>query len=501
MAVEILGAKMIAPFFGTSLYVWSATLAITLFGLTLGYFLGGMFSAKKNISRIYYILSLAALLVGTMNFLSFWILSECINLDIKVGTIISLCIYLLPPLCFLGMTSPLIINELSDYFKNSGKSAGIVYAISTVGGILMTFIVGFILIPTIGVRITCLYYAFGLSLLPLIYFLLSKNLKGMSFSSLCIIIIILTNINTLNIKNNPQVSNYFNVKYKSEGLLGVLSVVDLNQNYRMLSINNASQTFMHIPTKKAIWEYVHRIATYSSIKPERSNVLVCGLGGGVLVNELIDLDFDVDVCEIDSRMEFVAKKYFYLSENCNIYIDDARHFIRKNKKKYDIIILDLSIAETVPSNVYTLESFNEIKRSLNNDGFFFLHYLNDKNGEGRFAVKAIGNTLIEAGFNTKLLNTTHNLKTSNEIVYFSSLDKINLETYTYDRIPEQNGFIKPIPKNKDVYDSYSFNDGQILTDDKPNMDILHQYAALQSRKGNIKNLSKKAIKNTEILYH
>lgn len=127
--------------------------------------------------------------------------------------------------------------------------------------------------------------------------------------------------------------------------------------------------------------------------------------------------------------------------------------------------------------------------------------MNDKNGEGRFAVKAIGNTLIEAGFNTKLLNTTHNLKTSNEIVYFSSLDKINLETYTYDRIPEQNEFLKPIPKDKDVYDSYSFNEGQILTDDKPNMDILHQYAALQSRKGNIKKLSKEAIKNTEILYH
>lgn len=501
MAIEILGAKMIAPFFGTSLYVWSATLAITLFGLTLGYFIGGLLSAKKNTSIIFYVLAAASILIGAMNILSFWILTETISFDIKIGSIVSLIVYLLPPLCLLGMTSPLIINELSDYFKNPGKSAGIVYAISTTGGILMTFIVGFILIPNIGVRKTCFYYALFLSLFPIFYFLAKKNKKGMVFSILTLIMVIIINIKSIFPDYSTSVGSRFDVKYKSEGLLGSLTVIDLNKNLRFLNINNTSQTLMHIPSKKAVWKYVHRISTYSSLKPKKSSVLVCGLGGGMIVNEMLDLGFNVDVCEIDARTEFVAKKYFYLKDGYNISIDDARHFIKKSTKKYDIIILDLSIAETVPTNVYTLESFNEIKNILNKDGFVFLHYLNNKHGEGAEAVKAIGNTLTNVGFDTHLLNTTHTLKNSNELVYFSTLNKIDLTSFTYNRLPNPYEFVKDIPKTSDVYDNYSFSGGILLTDDKPNIDILHQTAALHNRTTENKERSKKSIRETEILYH
>src|ERR1039458_10759485 len=67
MAAELLGAKMLAPYFGTSLYVWSAVLAVTLGGLAMGYFAGGIFSEKKNTERnLYYILLASAIFLIAM---------------------------------------------------------------------------------------------------------------------------------------------------------------------------------------------------------------------------------------------------------------------------------------------------------------------------------------------------------------------------------------------------------------------------------------------------
>src|ERR1041385_3859724 len=60
MAAELLGAKMLAPYFGSSLYVWSSVLGITLGGLALGYFAGGILSQKKNAERDLYAVLLAS---------------------------------------------------------------------------------------------------------------------------------------------------------------------------------------------------------------------------------------------------------------------------------------------------------------------------------------------------------------------------------------------------------------------------------------------------------
>ncbi|MDB4534150.1 fused MFS/spermidine synthase [Vicingaceae bacterium] len=501
MAVELLGAKMIAPFFGTSLYIWSATLAITLLGLTIGYFLGGLLSSKTNSNNIiYYILLIASLLVGLMNINSFWILSTTIDLDIKSGSIISLITYLLPPLSFLGMTSPLIINGIYKYINNSGKSAGTVYAISTLGGILMTFIVGFTLIPIQGVSKTCFYYALLLCIVSSIYFLFIKNKKGTILSGLVLLIIILLNLSLFISNPTTSFGNKLSIKYKSEGLLGQITVLD-NSSNRIISVNNMAQSAMHIPTKKARWKYIHRIATYASIKEKNSNTLICGLAGGLLVNEFIDLGFNVDVCEIDQRMEYVAKKYFYLKEGYKLFIDDARHYFKRSKKTYDIIVLDLSAGENVPANVYTYESFCEIKELLAEDGILFLHYLNEKNGEGKKAVQSIGNTMNKSGLKTTLLNTTSTDKNNTEIVYFSSKDNtFNLEDCNFPNSPSFSDSLFQIPKKGNIYDSFSFKGGELLTDDKPNIDIFHLSAALKNR-GNIETYSKDIVEKIEVLYH
>ncbi len=184
MACELLGARMIAPFFGSSLYVWAAVLGITLFGLMSGYYIGGYVSEKyKREDLVYWILILAGVFLAIMPFTSQWIMTRNIDMDIRWGSTISLLIFMFPPLLFMGMTSPVIINMINTKVDETGKSAGSVYAISTLGGIVATFLVGFYMLPEFGIKWPCFMFGSLLAIFPMI-----ALVKGKSFKALAILL-------------------------------------------------------------------------------------------------------------------------------------------------------------------------------------------------------------------------------------------------------------------------------------------------------------------------
>jgi predicted membrane-bound spermidine synthase len=159
MACELLGAKMIAPFFGSSLYVWASVLGVTLFGLMTGYYTGGYLSEKiKKETLVYWILLLAGVFLAIMPYTSVWVMTKNIDMDIRWGSTLSLLVFMFPPLVLMGMTSPVIINMINTKLDETGKSAGSVYAISTLGGIVATFLVGFYMLPEFGIKWPCFIF-------------------------------------------------------------------------------------------------------------------------------------------------------------------------------------------------------------------------------------------------------------------------------------------------------------------------------------------------------
>ncbi len=111
MAVELMGAKLVAPFYGGSLYVWTAVLTITVLGLTLGYYAGGRLSKKRPSERVLFsILGISALLVLALP------LTASISMDLTrgLGLIIGICItcflLLLPPMLCFGIVGPLVVR-------------------------------------------------------------------------------------------------------------------------------------------------------------------------------------------------------------------------------------------------------------------------------------------------------------------------------------------------------------------------------------------------------
>lgn len=171
MAVEITGAKLVGPFYGSSLYVWAAVLALTLGGLATGYFAGGWVSRHFPDRRaLFSILLISALLVAPMPWIASWVMTATMGMEMRLGITISALVFLFPPLACFGMVSPLIIRLISTHRELIGKASGTVYAVSTLGGILVTFLVVFYAIPEIGMRETLLVTAACLAFFPLLYF-------------------------------------------------------------------------------------------------------------------------------------------------------------------------------------------------------------------------------------------------------------------------------------------------------------------------------------------
>jgi len=160
MATELCGSKLISPYFGSSLYVWSAVIAITLGSLAAGYFYGGTLSTRENKPKtLTTLLLLAAIYMGIMPLLSNIFGPMAIQFSLLVAVVIAALLLLFIPMFLMGAASPVIISMLTHSHAESGKVSGTVYSVSTVGGIISTFLSGFFLIPFFGIHITLIIFA------------------------------------------------------------------------------------------------------------------------------------------------------------------------------------------------------------------------------------------------------------------------------------------------------------------------------------------------------
>ncbi|HEX7413261.1 MAG TPA: fused MFS/spermidine synthase, partial [Bacteroidia bacterium] len=251
MSTELTGAKLLAPYFGTSLYVWACIMALTLGGLAGGYFFGGRLSLRKNHETILMASVLgAAIYIGCLPLLSFLFIYLATNLSLLPSVFISSIFVLFPPVFIMGMVSPLIIKSITSTHEESGKVSGEIYAISTLGGICFTFLTAFYFIPQWGISITLITDALLLATFSIIYFVKRK----VFFPVLFFMVTIFFSFKTV-LKPSSSV-------YMQEGLLGKLEVEDKfyktdtgNVICRFLLVNNVVQSCVDVKTKQSMLQY------------------------------------------------------------------------------------------------------------------------------------------------------------------------------------------------------------------------------------------------------
>ena len=473
LSVEILGAKMLSPFFGTSLFVWTSVIGITVAFLTLGYYAGGRLSKRNDLTRLLsYTLSIAALLIILMPLWALSLYKMLFGISLYTGSLIAATLFLGPPMLALGITSPLIIQHLTNQVSDSGKTAGLVYAVSTSGGILFTFFMGFIAIPDWGISLPTVILSVILLLFSLYIFIEKKQYVIIFLFLICLV----TFFSRTETAENPNIS----VPYMSEGLLGQLKVLDVidptsNMPQRYLLINGIPQTrIFNNETAVSDWTYVHRVAITASLKRNSPDVLLFGFGGGSIAGELRRMQMKTDAVEIDERMFGIARDYFYFNDSAITYtVDDARHYIRTKKKQYDLIIFDVLSGEVQPSYVFTRESFEELKKLLKPGGIIIIEFQELTDHKGISVYQSICNTFLESGFKAY---TYKGQGPISDIIITASLSDIDFSGLKKEGLsfccaaqPWVDKFLKKPNEKCEI----AFQHARLLTDDKPMIDVLN----------------------------
>ncbi|MEE8586023.1 MAG: fused MFS/spermidine synthase, partial [Acidobacteriota bacterium] len=158
LAIEILGTRILGPFYGVSLFLWSALITVTLVALSIGYALGGRWADRGPVmARLYAIIAGAGLWTLLIPWFKTPLLVISEPFGLRAAVLVAAAVLFLPPLTLLGMVSPYAIRLRASSLEVVGRTAGDLFAISTVGGVIAALLTGFILIPNVGVnRLTLL---------------------------------------------------------------------------------------------------------------------------------------------------------------------------------------------------------------------------------------------------------------------------------------------------------------------------------------------------------
>ena len=153
MMLELLGTRIIGPFYGVSLYVWSSLISVALIALSLGYYIGGMIADRETGFRLSYAIALAGLTAALIPFISRPVLLWTDGLGMRGGAFASALRLFTAPLTLLGMVGPQVIKMATVRREGVGMAAGSIFAISTVGSVVGTLALGFYLLPALGTRV------------------------------------------------------------------------------------------------------------------------------------------------------------------------------------------------------------------------------------------------------------------------------------------------------------------------------------------------------------
>lgn len=468
LAIQIGGTRLLAPAFGTSIFVWTSQISITLITLAVGYIGAGKLTERFDpIQMLSFTLTTATAWLASLPFLKGFLLSPLLTLDSRLGVLLGASFLFGLPLLLLGGTGPIIIKALVEKVHESGKIAGRVFGISTFGSVAGALYLGFF---GLGIHPTH-HILWGLAALMGLCSLFPLLILKTPIPLLLILFPLLASFLPTHIPSNTP----WKILQTRPSSYGELTVIDIKKNkkvFRCLFNDGLQQNCVsQIPKEKKMAGLFHtnRMAILAEAfgKTEGESLFI-GSAAGVLPMYFSNRGGQVDIIEINPAMLPLAKKYFGFQPSLvrTITIDDGRAAIRKINTKYDLIILNAFIGDSFPSHLVTWESFQSMGQRLKKNGIILSNLMGTLGTEnGRKSVEAIQAT-YQRVFQENLFYSTHTLrfKTANIFVVSSntSLKKIkNFNEILYPKVTQGDldalSFLIPITKRSVPFLSDAFN--------------------------------------------
>ena len=472
MVIEMLGTRLIAPFYGASLYVWSSLISVTMIALAVGYFIGGHWADRAQRTGLSLIIAMAALFTLLIPWATRPVLLMTDPLGLRGGAFTSALVLFFPSLSLLGMVGPFAIKLATAQLDGVGSSSGTIYAVSTLGSVIGTLLLGFFLFPWVGSRQILVSLGLLLFVLAIAVAVFEQKRFGKTIAVLPCVLMTITGLCLVpKIVGAGHVANDggFKVLSEQESLYGFVRVIEQpRKNLRFLTADASMIGAASISSGVNRLAYQDIVALIPAIKPTIKKALLIGQGAGHMAMALRDkYGIVTDTLEIDPAVAQAATDYFGFTPNGKAIVGDARYEIRHLTGPYDLIIHDCFTGGSEPAHLLTVETLQQLQGLLSPGGILTLNFVAFGQGEGQQALASVSKTLAQV-FPHQALFISEPGDDFNDFIFLAS--KLAIDTSAPTLNAEQADWLN---KRKFVIDT---SNGLILTDN------LNPLEHLQTRK-------------------
>jgi spermidine synthase len=411
LGVEIAASRVVAPYFGTSLFVWGSLIGVVLTGLAVGYWLGGALADRLPATRLLLsVMGLAALLVLAIPVVDDTVLRWVVEWDPGPRAnpfVAAVVLFGIPSVVFAAVT-PIAVRLVSRSVTSVGRTAGRLFAISTAGSIVGTFATAFFLIPAFGTnQLLAMASAtlFGAIVLVAAVERLPIPAGAGALGVALAVVAALSFATPPGSRLTGAAAENWSPVYRERGDAGVrvdhsdegfrvifsrdtqyhrLAVVE-DDDSRYLRFDNSFQSGMYVDrpfaTRFAYSDFFHLGRAY---RPEAQSLLMVGLGGGSAMKRL-SRDFpemELKAVEIDPVVVDVAYEHFAMPRDIEVEVDDGRRYLFRNERQWDVIGLDAYYSDSIPFHLATREFLELVRDRLAPGGVVVANVIGSLEGPG-----------------------------------------------------------------------------------------------------------------------
>jgi len=397
MGLEIVGSRILAPYFGNSIFVWGSLISVVLAALSLGYWVGGIAADRwPRLSLLGFLIATPGVMIAVLPF-GYPALNRAIagsDLGARLSPLMSCLVLFLVPSVFLGTISPFAVRLQARAVTTVGATAGGLYAVSTAGSIVGTLITAFYLILVLGVA--NIVHGLGLTLLLVAaaIFLGERRVGRAGLALVCLGLLLLAVV----WRARTQAAEP-GLLLDMDSFYNHIHLTD-SSGTRYMDFDNLRQSAMLLDDP---WElrlrYSRFLALALAFQPEPTRVLILGVGGGSFPKRL-HRDFPqvvVDAVDIDPQVLAIARHYFQVPEDSRLrlHAQDGRRFVQQTTDRYDLIFLDAYNSDTIPFHLTTREFYRELEARLAPGGIVVSNIIGTLRGPQSAFFRSMYRTLVD----------------------------------------------------------------------------------------------------------
>ncbi len=376
MVYEITGSRVLAPFIGMSTYIWTSLIGVILAALSLGYWFGGRMADRAPRKSVLASAILAAAgLIALTTLLKDVLLSAiaAFPTGLELKAVIAALILFAPASIALGFVAPYAVKLRMGSLGEAGRTVGRLYALSTIGSIIGTFLAGFVLLPFLGTNRT-LYLITAVLLLVAILIVPFKIERRITGVLIVLSFAIAANELTGYAMFRSVGFEDIDTEYSRVRVFRTTDPTTGRQIEAMTFDPHSTQSAMYTDTDELVFEYTRFYHLIGAIKPDFRRALMIG-GAGYSFPKAYLASYPhgtLDVAEIDPALTAIARRRFRLQddERLRIFHEDGRVFLNRSSSGiYDTVMMDaFGSLFSVPYQLTTVEAVQQIHRVLVDDG-------------------------------------------------------------------------------------------------------------------------------------